>query len=125
MADSNLKGRRVLVVEDESIISMLIEDTLVDLGCEVAETASRLDHAITKANDASVDLAVVDVNLNGSPSYDVAEVLMGRGIPFVFVTGYGATGLRPEFQHLPVVQKPFQESDLERALLAALRASVS
>jgi CheY-like chemotaxis protein len=120
MAKNPLAGRRVLLVEDESMIAMLLEDTLAEIGCEIAGTASRFDDAIEKAKSLSFDVAILDVNLNGRKTYPIAEVVGERGLPFVFATGYGLDSLPPLLQKNPVLKKPFQQQDLERALRAAL-----
>lgn len=114
-----LAGLRVLVIEDESMINMLIQDMLEDAGCNVIGTASRLQEAVEKAKSLSFDLAVLDVNLNGERSFPVAELLSERGVGFIFVTGYGAASLPVSFKTIPVLQKPFLQADLERALRAA------
>lgn len=108
------KRPRVLVVEDEAMVSMLIEDMLDDLGYEVAAVAARLEAAREAAETASFDLAIVDLNLAGRATYPVADRLAARRIPFAFVTGYGATGLQPEYSDVPVLQKPFRTEDLGR-----------
>jgi CheY-like chemotaxis protein len=113
-------GLRVFVVEDEAMVSMLIEDTLADIGCSVAGTAARLDEAMIKAAALDFDLAILDVNLNGIRAYPLAEVLAKRGVPLVFATGYGAAGIPNELRHIPLLAKPFQQRDLERALAKAL-----
>jgi hypothetical protein len=77
----------VLVVEDESLIAMLIEDALAELNCTVVAVASSLRDALDKASSMDFDVAIFDVNLNGSPSYPIAELLVRRGIPFIFSTG--------------------------------------
>ena len=115
-------GLRVLVVEDEMMVSMLIEDMLGDLGCTVVGPASRLDEAIALANDAELDCAVLDVNLGGQPIFPLADLLRARGAPFAFATGYGDAGLRDVDKGSPVLQKPFRETDLAR-VLGELRAS--
>ena len=106
--------RRVLVVEDEVLIGMLLEDMLGDLGFQVFAMASNIDQAKELARDAPVDLAILDVNLNGQEVFPVAEILAGRGIPFLFATGYGERGLPPAFQNRPTLQKPFHQESLER-----------
>jgi CheY-like chemotaxis protein len=112
-----LGGRpRVLVVEDESLVAMLIEDMLSDLGYEVVAVAGRLDQALETARGVGADLAILDLNLDGRRTDAVAEVLRARGIPFIFATGYGAAGVAAEWRDVPVVQKPFQEADLSAAL---------
>ena len=109
-------SRRVLVVEDEIMIRMLLEDMLTDLGYEVAGAAGGLDEALALARDAALDVAILDVNLNGNPVYPVAEVLAGRGVPFIFSTGYGEQGLPDGYRECQMLQKPFQMENLERAL---------
>ena len=113
---NNLDGLRVLVVEDEMMVSMLIEDMLGDLGCTVIGPASRLDEAISLANSAELDCAVLDVNLGGQPIFPLADILRAKGAPFAFATGYGDAGLRDVDRGSPVLQKPFREADLRRVL---------
>jgi CheY-like chemotaxis protein len=116
-----LAGRKVFLVEDESLIIMMIEDALIDIGCEVAGIASRLDDAIVKARTLPFELAILDVNLNGLRTFPVAEAIAARGIPFVFATGYGATSVPEHLKTAPVLQKPFAAGDLAQALSTALR----
>src|ERR1035441_5817508 len=79
--------RRVLIVEDELMIRMLLEDMLDDLGFEVAASAGRLDEAVRLVNDTEFDVAILDMNLNGQAVAPVVEVLEKRGLPYVFATG--------------------------------------
>ena len=120
---ADLKGLRVLVVEDEMMVSMLIEDMLSDMGCTVIGPASRLDEATELAQKGGIDCAVLDVNLGGQPIFPVADLLRERGCPFAFATGYGDAGLRDADRGTPVLQKPFREGDLAREL-GDLRAKV-
>jgi CheY-like chemotaxis protein len=121
-SEANLQGLRVLVVEDEMMVSMLIEDMLTDLGCTVVGPASRLDEALELAERGGIDCAVLDVNLGGQPIFPVADLLRQKGAPFAFATGYGDAGLREADRGSPVLQKPFREGDLAR-VLGALRAA--
>ena len=111
-----LSGLRVLVVEDEALISMLIEEYLEELGCEVVGMAARLEDAVEKACTLALDLAVLDVNLAGRLSYPVADALRARGVPVVFATGYGTEGLPVELHGAAVLSKPFQQVQLAEAL---------
>lgn len=112
----SLQGRRVLVVEDESLVAMLIEDMLLDLGAEV-EVAMRLSEALRLAREADFDLAVLDVNLgNGERSDEVADALRSRSIPFMFATGYGEHGLAERHRGTPTLQKPYRHADLSRTI---------
>ncbi len=113
------RGTRVLVVEDEALVCTLIEDFLEALGYEVIATAARLEEALVKATTLSMDVAILDVNLGGQLSYPVAKTLEARNIPFLFATGYGATGLSPDFRGVPILNKPFGIPQLENALHAA------
>lgn len=125
MSDAaSLEGLKVLVVEDEMMVSMLIEDMLSDLGCQVVGPASRLEEAIALANEAELDCAVLDVNLGGQPIFPLADLLREKGAPFAFATGYGDAGLREVDRGSPVLQKPFREGDLAR-VLGELRTAAS
>lgn len=115
-------GLRVLVVEDEVAIAMLIEDMLLDLGAEVIGPAGRIAQAKTMAESEAFDVAIVDVNVAGEPIYPVVEILQKRGLPFAFSTGYGAGGIEAPWRGRPVLQKPFSQSDLEKVLAAIPRS---
>jgi CheY-like chemotaxis protein len=108
---------RVLVVEDEVLVGMLLEDMLLDLDYEVAVVSTNLVDALEKARSADFDLAVLDVNLNGQQSFPVADVIRERGLPFLFATGYGGRVLVSAHAGVPVVQKPFGREELRRALV--------
>ncbi|WP_342111015.1 response regulator [Methylobacterium sp. SI9] len=113
---TSLVGRRVLLVEDESLVAMLAEDMLLDLGCEVT-VAMRLDKALGLVRSETFDLAVLDVNLGDARSYPVADLLHERGTPFLFATGYGRKGLDRTYQDVPVLQKPYQAEPMEHLLV--------
>jgi CheY-like chemotaxis protein len=117
---TSLQGRRVLIVEDELMIRMLLEDMLGDFGCVVAAEAGTIDAALALVRDTAFDVAVLDVNVEGSVITPVAAELAARNVPFVFATGYGARGLPEGFTDRPVVQKPFEATALEHALGVAL-----
>ncbi len=118
-----LRGMRVLVVEDDSLICMMIEDFLGDLGCKVAATAAQLDDGLAKARTTAIDVAVLDINLDGQLSYPIALELKGRAIPFLFATGYGQSGVPLDFKTAPVLSKPFGMQDLQMALCRATTGS--
>lgn len=115
-----LSGRRVLLVEDEMMVAMLVEDMLSDFGCHVLGPAARLEEALRLADAGEIDVAILDVNLNGQETYPVADALAAKGVPFVFATGYGAGSLREAYRGRPTLQKPFQQRDLVRTLAVAL-----
>ena len=121
MTDSPLAGLRVLVVEDEALVAMLLEDMLGDLGCEVTATASRVGHAVQIAQDPGqvFDVAILDVNVAGETITPVAQALSERPTPFVFATGYGESGVPEPFRGRPTLQKPFGMADVEARLREA------
>jgi CheY-like chemotaxis protein len=116
-----LAGLSVLIVEDETIISFLIEDMLAELGCDAVRHAGGVAEALKLIEARRPDAAVLDVNLGGVPAYAVAERLRALGVPFVFATGYGRQGVPPEWAGRPVLQKPFPGADLAAALAEVLR----
>jgi CheY-like chemotaxis protein len=115
-----LAGLRVLVVEDESLIGMLVEDLLEQLGCHMVGLVSSVDKALDMAARADIDVALLDVDLGGDPVYPVAAALQARGVPFVFMSGYG--GLDAQWRSRPSVQKPFELSQLKQEVERALNA---
>ena len=110
---------RVLVVEDELMIRMLLQGMLTDLGHTVAAETGAINEAMTLAKQAEFDLALLDVNLNGEPITPVVEILIGRGVPFVFASGYGKSGVPEPYRAAPALQKPFQIEALAAAIAAA------
>lgn len=111
---------RILVVEDELMIRMLLEDMLGELGYTVAAEAARIEEALDAAKNADFDIAILDVNLNGQPISPVADALVARGMPFVFATGYGERGLPEPYRDRPTLKKPFQMDGLKQMLQTAL-----
>jgi len=120
-SSEDLQGLRVLVVEDEAAISLLLEDMLLDFGCVVVGPAARLATALDTVRRERLDLAILDVNVAGEPIYPVAEALLERSVPFVFSTGYGSAGIKDAFRDRPVLQKPFAQHDLKQKLILARR----
>jgi CheY-like chemotaxis protein len=121
MTAPDASARRVLLVEDEALIVMLMEDMLIELGYEIGATAGQLEEAIEIANSQPFDLAFIDVNLRGVPVWPLAEVLRARGVPFAFVTGYGTAATAGAQADEPILQKPFQVRELQ-AVLSRLRS---
>jgi two-component SAPR family response regulator len=111
---------RVLVVEDEMMVSMLLEDMLSDIGCTAVGPATRMEPASRLIENVGFDVAILDVNLNGDETYPIADALAARAIPFVFASGYSSGRLREEYRSIPSLAKPFQQQELERTLAAAL-----
>ncbi|MBS0411741.1 MAG: response regulator [Proteobacteria bacterium] len=117
---SPLAGRRLLVVEDEVFVAMLIEDVLEGAGGAVIGPAARVDEALALIEAENPDGALLDVNLGGELVYPVAEALARLEIPFVFVTGYGAEGIAPPFKGRPTIKKPFLPAAFVAQVVAAL-----
>lgn len=122
MTDTNATPR-ILVVEDEYLIRMLLEDMLADLGYEVAAAVGTIAEASDIAASGTFEAAILDVNLDGKEIFPVAEILAGRGLPFIFVTGYGEGSLPPAFRGRPTLQKPFQVDHLKTTLAGLMAKS--
>ena len=116
--ESSTKAKRVLIVEDETLVAMLLEDMLDDAGHTVAHCASSLPQALSfiEAATDAFDFAILDVNLGGQPIFPVAEALKARGKAFAFATGYGPAGLPDAWRDRPTLSKPFGASDVARVL---------
>src|SRR5258708_9567213 len=110
------QARRVLVVEDETIVALFIEDLLVELGHEVAGVVYRLEEAMARADDRSFDFAILDVHLAGKEVFPFADALVDRGVPFLFATGYGMHGIPERLLDRPTLQKPFRPDELAETI---------
>lgn len=117
---TNLSGLRVLVVEDEGAVALLIESMLEELGCIIVSSVGHLAKAAEVAATAQMDLALLDVNLHGQFVFPVADILTARNIPIVFSTGYGARGLPAAYSERAVLSKPFSPLELRRAIASAV-----
>lgn len=115
-----LSGRRILIVEDESLVAMLLETILEDMGCSTVGPAANIDDGLTLVQTESLDAALLDVNVAGRQVFPVAQALKDRGVPFVFSTGYGEGGLPDEWRGQPTIQKPFTEAAVRDALMAVM-----
>jgi CheY-like chemotaxis protein len=123
MSDSTTAIARVLVVEDEYLIRMLLEDMLADLGYAIAKAVGTIAEASQFAAGGAFDVAILDVNVDGEEVYPVADILVKRGLPFVFVTGYGEGSLPAKYRGRPALQKPFQAEQLRSTLAGLLAAA--
>ncbi len=115
-ASSRFEGVRILLVEDETVVSFLIEDMLKELGCANIWHASGVRQAMAILRDRQPDAAVLDVNLAGEPGYPIAEHLESARIPFLFATGYGRHGIPDQWAAKPTIQKPFRYDTLATVL---------
>ena len=119
--DDLLSGRHVLVVEDEMLVLLNVEDMLADLGCACVSAAATVDQALALIDSQALDAAMVDVNLDGTKSYAVADALAARGVPFAFSTGYSGQSLDDGYRDRPVLGKPYRVADLAEILTRLLR----
>lgn len=111
------RGARVLVVEDESLVAMMLADMLAEIGCEVIGPVGTCAEALRLVDDGhALDLGLLDVNLGGETAYGVADALARRAVPFIFVSGYGASGLDPRYADALVLAKPFEPAMLARVI---------
>jgi CheY-like chemotaxis protein len=121
---SLLTGKRVLIVEDEALVAMLLEGLLEEHDCDVVGPCSTLQSALDVVRTQTFDLAVLDVNLRGMMVYPVAELLAERHIPFLLLSGYGDGAIPPGHGDWKVCAKPFRAKDLVAMMQAELAAAV-
>ena len=105
-----------MIVEDEVLVAWYLEDMLTELGHEVVAQATTVAAAIPLARDSAIDFAILDINVAGTKSFPVADILRQRGIPFAFASGYGAEGIIDGYRDVPALRKPYSEEDLERTI---------
>jgi len=112
----DISGTRVLVVEDDELVAMLVEAMLSDLGCDMRGLSRSVPEAIEAIGTLQMDVALLDVNLAGQQVFPVADILIQREIPIIFSSGYGTTGVPEQDRTAPVIPKPFTLQELEAAL---------
>jgi two-component SAPR family response regulator len=113
MQNGDVAGCRVLVVEDETLIAVLIEDILAGMGCEIVGPIAKLETALQTAKNGAFDIAILDVTIRGGKVYPVAEELIARGVPFILASGYGDWALPPPLREKRRLMKPFTAAELE------------
>jgi DNA-binding response OmpR family regulator len=121
---SERKTFKVLVVEDEPLIAMMVADALEAVGCEVVGPASRLDEAMEMASSRDLDCAILDINIRGAEIYPVADILLARGTPMLLASGYGDWTLPERLQGQRRLEKPYSLEEIE-AEIRLLCARVS
>jgi len=114
--DKLLSGRRVLVVEDEMLVLLMIEDMLADLGCKSVTSAGTVNKALVLIAAENFDAAMLDMNLNGNKSHTVADALVAKGVPFIYSTGNGGRDMKVGYPDRPVLKKPFKFEELTQLL---------
>jgi CheY-like chemotaxis protein len=107
------KKARFLLIEDEALILLNVKSMLVDLGWEVAGTAAKIDAAMRLAETGAFEAAIIDINLDGTMTYPVADILRKRDIPFAFTTGYGRNAIDDAYAQVPILHKPFSHDQLK------------
>jgi PAS domain S-box-containing protein len=122
-AHISISGNRVMIVEDEALVAMVVTESLTNLGCSVVGPFSRCADAIAAIEADEIDAAILDVNLDGEMVYPLAEMLTARDVPFIFVTGYGAESIDRRFTHIPVIQKPIERHILQRIFVPTAGAA--
>jgi PAS domain S-box-containing protein len=118
---TNSDDKRVLLVEDEPLVSMMLADMLSAFGHKVDGPYSRFSDAMLAAKSNNLQAGILDVNLGGEKTYAVANILTDRKIPFAFVTGYGPDSIVSAFAHAPVLQKPIEAAKLHALLQQIVR----
>ncbi len=117
---ARLNGLRLLLVEDEALVAMLIHDIVSDAGAIVVGAAPNVEAAISVLDSQPIDGAILDVNLGGERVDPVADELSARKIPFLFLTGYGRAGIAERFPAATVVTKPFEDAHFLAAVSRVL-----
>ena len=114
---SMFNGLKTLIVEDELLVSMLIEDILTELGCVVIGTAASVNEALSHITGQSeIDVAILDVNLGCEKSFPIADALIARGVPFIFATGFGPADIVERYPETPLLHKPYVPKSLASVL---------
>ena len=119
MDDAIPYGAKVLVLEDDALINLNTTETIQAMGCLV-QPFMRLSDALASIQVDMPDLAVLDVNINGRRSYELAQLLIDRDVPIIFVTGYESPAVDEKWRQYPICQKPCDEKALKQRLLDAL-----
>ena len=118
-----LRGARILVVEDEMMAASMLEMVLGDCGCVVVGPVPSVEMGLALAKDGPIDAAILDVNLGGEPVFPIADLLAAKHVPMVFVTGYGAPGVDgSRYPGAPVVQKPYDDEALVKIVAEQIHA---
>ena len=121
MAVSKLRGRRILIVEDEYLVAMSLCDALESLGAVLIGPVPSVEKAVKTIESApDIDAAILDINLDGVMAYAVADLLLSQNIPFVFGSGYETDVLRARYPQIRNCQKPCAFPKLEEALARSI-----
>jgi len=116
---------RVLVVEDEALVGIMIQECLTELGFQIVGPVCTASDALAAAKAGDFDAAILDINLGDGMVYQVAEILARRPVPFVFVTGYDADSIDSRFRDIPILQKPVEREMLQKLFAQGASRSVA
>lgn len=116
---------RVLLVEDEALVAIMIQECLTEFGCQIVGPVCTASDAVVAVKDGQFDAAVLDINLGDGLVYPAAQILAERGVPFVFVTGYDAESVDRRFSGVPVLQKPIEREMLQKMFVSSAKHSVA
>ena len=116
---------RVLVVEDEALVGIMIQECLTELGFQIVGPVCTASDALAAAKAGDFDAAILDINLGDGMVYQVAEILAQRQVPFVFVTGYDADSVDSRFRDIPILQKPVEREMLQKLFAQGANRSVA
>lgn len=119
----SLSGKRILIVEDECLIAADLARALEEEGAEILGPFCESSPALSSARDNHVDVALLDVNLNGGHCYSVAELLEDRAVPLIFITGYDPSALAERFRSAPTITKPFHMDAVLSEMVRLARGS--
>ena len=116
---------RVLVVEDEALVGIMIQESLTEFGFQIVGPVCSASDAVAAAKDGQFDAAILDINLGDGSVYQVAEILSARSVPVIFVTGYDSASVDARFSDAPVLQKPIERQMLQRIFVAGGQQSAA
>jgi PAS domain S-box-containing protein len=116
---------RVLLVEDEALVGIMIQECLTEFGFQITGPVCTASEALSAAKDGHFDAAILDINLGDGSVYRVAEILSARGVPFIFVTGYDSGSVDSRFQEVPVLQKPIERQMLQKIFPAPASRAIA
>jgi DNA-binding NtrC family response regulator len=112
----DIRGMRVFIAEDEFLVALALEDDLLSHGCTIVGPFTRLDDAKRAAALEEIDIALLDINMNGQMAYPVADEFLSRGIPFIFMSGYGTSALPEAYRNTPRIPKPYDPGMLMKEI---------
>jgi len=115
---------KVFIVEDETALAIVLEDMVIDSGCDPVMTVGNIRDAELAFERLICDCALIDINVGGEKSFGIAQKLIERGTPFAFLTGYDAS-LVSEFRTVPVLQKPYTQTQVQKVLAGLMNEAKS